>query len=115
MGKKMSTDVAMPAFKEPAPKSRASFSIHKKHGKMMPSVKVGQTHSFSVKGKVTGLRSDEYGHSVDLDMDTLQHDTDGDQETNEVASPVNDTTVKQPRASLSQAMKAMHAKRRNSY
>lgn len=70
-----------PPFLREKPKSSMSVRLHSKHGKMLPkNVAVGGKHSMRVIGRITGLRSDEYGHSMDMDLDSLQHDTDKDEE-----------------------------------
>lgn len=77
------------------PRSSGSFRFHKKHGKLMPKgIQVGKRHSVRMSGKVTGIRSDEFGHSLDMDLDSMANDTDADQEN-------------EPR-SLTKAMKNRH-------
>lgn len=77
---------------EPSPKSSASFRFHSKHGKMMPEgVKVGKRHRVKLSGKITGLRSDEYGHSMDVDLDDIEHERE-----------------EEPPRSMTQALKRRH-------
>lgn len=50
------------------PSSRATLHLDREHGDAMPSVRVGDDHEMSVRGKVTSVSSDEYGHRVELDV-----------------------------------------------
>lgn len=69
------------------PKSSVRFNFDRKHGKMMPKgTEVGKKHSMRALGRIVGMRSDEYGHSVDMDLDSVEHDTDHDREAGEPRS-----------------------------
>jgi hypothetical protein len=84
-----------PADKPDMPRSSVAFRFHQKHGDKMPTgVKIGKRHRVKLSGKITGIRSDEYGHSLDLDLEDLQHEMDEEK----------------PPRSLTQAMKRRHMK-----
>jgi hypothetical protein len=62
------------------PRSSANFRFHVKHGKLMPEgLRVGKKGRVRLSGKVTGLRSDEYGHSMDMDIEDMCCDEDQDE------------------------------------
>jgi hypothetical protein len=70
MAKKKGADE--PAIAPYKPRSRVTVSLHTKHGKFMPRIKIGRKGRLAVSGKLTGFRSDEYGHSFDMDLDHLE-------------------------------------------
>lgn len=64
-------------MKKSSPRSRASIDLDKVHGHGMPKVKVGDKHKMTVRGRVTSLSSDDYGHRMGMDVDDVAH---GDEE-----------------------------------
>lgn len=72
---------SVPMMPSDKPRSSMSVRLHSKHGGMMPkNAKIGGKHSVRIVGRIAGLRSDEYGHSFDMDLDSMEHDSDADQE-----------------------------------
>lgn len=56
------------------PRSSANLHFHRKHGTMMPDkAKVGGPHKMTVTGTIRGLRQDDYGSSMDMDVDSVTH------------------------------------------